>query len=176
MLMRMSRLLIALFFVSVAAFGAEDKTYRITLPDGTVEFTDKPQAGAKQIKLPPAQTYQAPPLPSSSPNSAPHATPFIYNNLAITAPTPGETFRGSGGTITVQVTVEPGLRNGDTVVIRLDGMKVASGEQSGFTLHNVARGTHVLVAEIHNSADNTIKSSTPVTFHVFQHSKLFKKP
>lgn len=178
MLIGMSRTLLVLLFVSVAAFGAEDKAYRITLPDGTVEFSDKPQAGAKEIKVPPAQTYQAPHLaPLDASTQKRPVSPFVYDALAITSPAPDQTFRGdTGGNIPVQVTIEPGLRSGDTLVIRLDGKTAASGSGGVFTLHGVARGTHVVVAEVHDASDNTLKSSVPVTFHVFQHSKLFKKP
>ena len=129
MLIGMSRTLLVLLFVSVAAFGAEDKAYRITLPDGTVEFSDKPQAGAKEIKVPPAQTYQAPHLaPLDASTQKRPVSPFVYDALAITSPAPDQTFRGdTGGNIPVQVTIEPGLRSGDTLVIRLDGKTAASG-------------------------------------------------
>lgn len=175
--MRMSRLLIVLLLISSAAFAAEEKAYRIVLPDGTVQFSDKPQPGAEEIKVPPTQTYQAPNLPpmdASSPKQP--ASPIVYTDLAITSPTPDQTFHASGGNIPVQVTVEPGLRAGDTLVIRLDGRVAARGAGTGFTLQNVTRGTHVVVAEVHDSSDNAIKSSVPVTFHVFQYSKLYKKP
>ncbi len=177
MLIGMSRTLLALLFVSVAAFGAEDKAYQITLPNGTVEFSDKPQAGAKEIKVPPTQTYQAPQLPPpDAPAQKRPASPFVYADLAITSPTPDQTFHGDAGNIPVQVAIEPGLRSSDTLVLRLDGKTVASGKGGAFTLHDVMRGTHVVVVEVHDSSDNAIKSSAPVTFHVFQNSKLFKKP
>lgn len=181
MLNRMSRLLLVLLLVTTAAFGAEEKAYKIVRPDGTIEFSDKPQTGATEIKVPPAQTYQAPALPPvTTPvvksDQKPAAASFQYTELSIVSPTQDQTIHGGGGTIPVQIKLEPPLRSGDVVLVLLDGKSAARGANTAFTLQNVERGTHTLAAKVLDANDQTLLSSSSVTIHVFQYSKLFKKP
>lgn len=181
MLMRMSRLFLVLLLVSSAAFGAGEKAYRIVLPDGTVQFSDKPQPGSTEIKVPPAQTYQALPVPAlhmtTSQNGSASAA-FKYDDLSIDSPAQDQTFHATGGTIPVHVTLSPALRVGDTLAILLDGGTVASGTGLGYTLQGVVRGSHTVVAEVLDAKGQTVQSSAPVTFYVHQHSKFLpeKKP
>lgn len=70
----MKRRLLILLPLAVLSAGlhAQDTGYKITRPDGTVEFTDRPSAGAQQITLPKSQGYQArPPLPRPPPRHPP---------------------------------------------------------------------------------------------------------
>ncbi|PKM42818.1 MAG: hypothetical protein CVV05_17705 [Gammaproteobacteria bacterium HGW-Gammaproteobacteria-1] len=163
-------LLLPLAFATTGAF-AQDKGYKVTRPDGTVEFTDQPTAGAQEITLPKAQSYEPPPLPAvtESPPPIPQGPP--YSTLAITAPTADQTFQDGGGIVTVSVRLEPALRNGHRLVILLDGKEAGLG--ANVSLSGVERGSHTVAAEVRDGRGNAIQGSAPVTFHMRQYSKLF---
>ena len=172
----MSRLLILLAALMAFAASAEEKGYRVVHPDGTVEFSDQPQPGAKEIPLPESQGYQAPSLPvidSGSSSTGRKAAPAAYRKLEITSPQPDQTFQAAEGPVSVQVSVTPALQPGDKVVILLDGKEVASGTSAA--LANVERGTHTVTAEVRNAGGKVLIAATPVTFHLKQFSQLFKK-
>jgi hypothetical protein len=56
------------------------------------------------------------------------------------------------------------------VVLRLDGVKVASGSSASFTLKNIYRGPHTLSASIIDEQGEVILEAEPVTFFMRQHS------
>jgi hypothetical protein len=163
-------LLLPLAFATMGAF-AQDKGYKVTRPDGTVEFTDQPTAGAQEITLPKAQSYEPPPVPAVTepPPPVPQGPP--YSTLAITAPTADQTFQNGEGIVSVSVRLEPALRPGHRLVILLDGKEAGVG--SNVSLSGVERGSHTLVAEVRDGRGNVIQSSAPVTFHMRQYSSLF---
>lgn len=175
----MKRRLLILLPLAVLSAGqhAQDTGYKITRPDGTVEFTDRPSAGAQQITLPKSQGYQAPPPPAAAP-AAPPAEPagVPYRQFAIVAPQPEQTIPSGENSVTVTVALEPALRPGHEMVILLDGKEVARGAASDFSLAEVERGSHALSAEVRDAQDAVVQSSPPVTFHMRQHSTLFPKP
>ncbi len=156
---------------------AETKGYKIVRPDGTVEFSDQPAPGAQEITLPKAQGYEAPPPPPPAPAVEPTTPPGPpYSLLAIAAPEPDQTLHNGETQVNVSVQVMPALRPGHRLVILLDGSEAAGGAGTGYTLSNVERGSHVLVAEVRDGRGKVLISSAPVTFHMRQHSILFPKP
>lgn len=163
-------LLLPLAFTAMNSV-AQDKGYKVVRPDGTVEFTDQPTAGAQEITLPKAQSYEAPPIPAAptSPVSIPQGPP--YSALAITAPTAEQTFQNGDGKVTVSVRLEPALRPGHRLVILLDGKEAGSGPN--VSLNGVERGSHTVLAQVRDGRGNVIQSSPPVTFHMRQYSSLF---
>lgn len=175
----MRRLLIILLPFAVLSTGlhAQDTGYKITRPDGTVEFTDRPSAGAKQITLPKSQGYEAPRPPAAAP-AAPPAEPAgaPYRQFVIVAPLPEQTIPSGDSNVAVTLQLEPPLRPGHQLIILLDGKEVARGATSDFSLSGVERGSHALSAEVRDAQDAVVQSSPAVTFHMRQHSTLFPKP
>lgn len=172
---------IAIFFLLLCATGllqAQGTGYRIVHPDGTVEFTDQPAPGAKEIALPQAQGYEAPPVPRPTPPAASPSPPKeeTYKRVAIVAPGADETLRDGETTVQVRVEVLPTLKPEHRLAILLDGAQVAEGRGPGFDLRGIERGTHALVAEIRDAQGKTVQRSVPVTFHMRQHSRLFDAP
>lgn len=174
----MKRLLPLLLLIIVSAsLHAEDKGYKITRPDGSVEFSDQPSIGAEEISLPKAQSYEAPPLPPVMPAAKPAAPKGPpYSQLAIESPLPEQTFRNSETTVTVTVRLDPPLRDSHQLAILLDGNIVSTGTGLSFTLSGVERGSHELVAQVRDGRGNVVQGSAPVTFFMHQHSSLFNKP
>jgi hypothetical protein len=158
--------------LGVSSVLAETKGYKIERPDGSVEFSDQPAPGAREITLPGAQGYEAPPPPSFTPPPRPEPKGPLYSQLTITAPTPDQTLHNGETAVNVSVQLVPALRPGHRLVVLLDGSEAAGGAGTGFALAGVERGSHVLVAEVRDSRGTVMQSSAPVTFHLRQTSIL----
>lgn len=168
--MKLFALLLA-FAIATPALAAVYKTVR---PDGSVVYSDQPPRDeAQPHTLPPLQTIPAENLAPSAPapnrsssNNAPVAE--IYQSLAIAQPEQDATLRDNSGNITVQVALDPPLvtKEGDYIVIALDGKPAAQGSGTGYTLTNIDRGTHTVEASVSSAAGQTLIRSAPVTFHL----------
>lgn len=165
-------ILLLLPFAATAAQG-----YKIVHPDGTVEYTDQPVRNAEEINLPGAQGYQssgqrAAPVKGTAKATAVQNGNGAYTQFAITSPAAEESIPNSGGIVSISVSVSPVLKQGDQVVISLDGTEVARGQATTFTLSEVGRGQHLVGASIVDSAGTAVGQANPVTFYVFQQSLL----
>ena len=156
--------------------------YRVVHPDGTVEYTDQPAKGAEEIRLPEIPTY-----PSQPPQSPRVSTPAVtqdapppppepqgsdYRSLVISSPQEQETVWFNANGMTVSLQVQPGLSEGDEVVIQLDGKVAARGSSTSFTLSDVYRGPHTLSAAITDERGSVLLEAKPVTFFMRQHSAI----
>jgi len=154
------------------------QVYKIVRPDGTIEFTDQPVKNSETINLPSVQGYDSSgggkPAAQSSPTAAPAKQNgnSEYLQFAITSPATEETIPNTGGVVSVSVNVSPALQKGDEVVITLDGKEVARGASTSFSLSEVYRGAHLVGASIVDSSGSVIRQANPVTFYVFQQSRL----
>lgn len=167
--MKLFALLLA-FVIATPALAAVYKTVR---PDGSVVYSDQPPRDeAQPHTLPPLQTIPAEALapaaaaPTRSSNSAPVAE--IYHSLAIVQPEQDATLRDNPGNITVQVALDPPLvtKEGDYIVVALDGQPAAQGSGTSYTLANIDRGTHTVEASVSSAAGQILIRSAPVTFHL----------
>ena len=97
--------------------------------------------------------------------------------LAIFAPADDETVYDNTGFVPVRVAVE-GRDATDAATLRLslDGVPTASAEPAGagtFNLTGIERGSHMLQAELLDTAGRVIAQSPAVVFHMWQASALF---
>lgn len=174
--------LFALLMVISLPLMAADTGYRIVHPDGTVEFTDDDTKGGEAIPLQEVPSYQsdAPPpagVPSAAngngaqtANEKTDEGEVDYQSVAIVSPQQDETVWFDTRGLQVNVRVTPKLAEGHLVVIYLDGAEAARGAQTRLNISRIFRGTHSLKAVIQDSAGTTLLSSTPVSFHMRQHS------
>lgn len=157
---------------------ADQKVYETVGPNGEVTFSDTPSAGAKELKVPPAPTYQSPPIPfvppsqdrSSSPSPAQQAD--AYHVVRIIAPANDATVVNTAGTVAVTVLVEPPLKvgRGDKIQLLLDGKPVEEAASPNLSLANVDRGAHTLKAQIVDQVGATISESSAITFYLHRPS------
>jgi len=174
-------LLLLLTLCSTLALAA-GQVYRIVHPDGSVEYTDQPREGAEPVTLPEAQaipSLRRPARDAAKADPEPAAEAEIkkgYSRLAITAPKDQATLRNIGGQLLVRLAIEPELREGDRVVVRLDGEPVAAGRERQYLLQNVYRGTHTLQAHIEEAEGRVARKAAPITIHVHQTSRLINPP
>ncbi len=101
-----------------------------------------------------------------------------YDSVLITAPVPETTIHDNNGNLDIDVSISPPLneKKGDYVVILFDDKIVASGIYPHFSLTGIERGAHTLVAEVHAADGRVLATSPPVTFYMWQASRLFNNP
>ena len=82
----------------------------------------------------------------------------------------GESIWDDSRSLSLQVQTQPALREGDRLIVTIDGNPVA-GEVKGnhILLRNIDRGAHELQARRVDSRGNTLATSQKVTFYDHQH-------
>jgi len=171
--MKLLALLLA-FSITTPALAAVYKTVR---PDGSVVYSDQPPRDeAAPHPLPPLQMIPSENLAPATPpqdrgiNNAPPAE--LYRSLTIAQPEADGTVRDPAGHVVVQVALDPPLitKQGDYIIISLDGKPVAQGSGTTYTLDDVERGTHTVEASVSSGPGQILIRSPAVTFHIHRTS------
>lgn len=151
--------------------------------NGIVHYSDRPAPGAVEVELPTSARSTTPVASSASTTrtaataSAPVAAPTSattgqpYTRFDVVSPTQQQTLWNLGGTLNVQVAVEPALLPGHRLDVTLDGQRqrvLATG--TTLTLTEVYRGIHTVQAVIVDLSDSVVLRSNPVEFMVQQTS------
>ena len=155
--------LLSILTVAVPAFAAE--VFKTVGPDGEIKFTDRPEEGAVEVRVPGVQTVDGG-GPVSDSVLAPEEddTPFSYSEFKIVTPGQDASLRDNQGNVTVQIVLSPGLRPDDQINICMNGNKLGGGRSTNITLTNVDRGTHSLQAAVVDKSGKDIARSDTVTF------------
>ncbi len=168
------RLLIFILFISLSfSASAAAKVYKKVNPDGSVEYSDRPQDEADEpIKLKPVQTITLPPIPktTASPPSAATTKPFKYETISITAPKDDEGIRSNNGDFVARGDLSPRLQSDQEHHIQwlLDGREVPGATGLTLSLKNLDRGTHQLQLRVVNF-DGGVEIQTPtISFHILR--------
>lgn len=163
-----------------APLSAHADIYKRELPDGTVIYTDEPHPDAQKITPPPLHVIE--PAPTATRRDEPAADrneqALPYSAVRITSPADDEVVWDDQGDVTVRVEVQPELQveHGHRVVVMLNGETVTSPSAGTvFALDDIVRGTHVLQAAVRSREGDTLIASGKVTFHMKQHSILFRQ-
>ncbi len=154
--------------LAAGAWVTRDKDGRIT------GYSDQPSPGASQVDLPSAPKPGTVPAPVSAPvTPATTAAPFSYTSCSITSPTAEQVFTNEAA-IGASVSTQPNKRGADRVHVEMDGRRVTAWPEqaTGFTLAQLPRGSHTLVARIFDEQGRVLCQSSPVTFHQRQPSVL----
>ena len=175
-------LTVFLFALGLGAYvyAAEGEVYRSKDANGATVFSDAPSAGAEKIELRPTPTFPGtPPAEPTQPQAAPADAGPMYDLVAITSPGNEETLHSAEGPVQVSVTVQPQLRTqaGHRVALNFDGKPVGPPKpDTVFVIKDVERGEHTLQAAVVGRDGKPLAESAPVTFYMYQHSKLFPPP
>ncbi len=160
---------------ALVCLPAHGKVYKWVKPDGSIEYSDRPQEeGAKEAELPPIQFYTAPPPPAATSEEKSDRPPAAakYEVVEVIAPKSGEVIRDNGGTISVQLKLEPSLQSGHVVEILVDGKPVGSGRATSASVSNLDRGSHSVSAVIKDADGATVASAGSVSFELKRVSRL----
>ncbi|MEH6358623.1 MAG: DUF4124 domain-containing protein [Pseudomonadales bacterium] len=146
---------------------AED-IYKRVDEKGVPSFSDAKTEGAEIITVEPVNVQAIPtPPPASYKPISPEAS-FSYNKLAIINPADQSTLRDEHN-IVIQVTIEPGLRAGHQLEFLDNGQPLqTAGKNLSIELTNFDRGSHTLTARIIDKTSKVLKTSKPVTVHIFR--------
>jgi len=156
--------------LAVGAAQAQ-KIYKYTLSNGDVVYSDKPPPAdqAEEIQLEPLQGFSLPPPPPledarASSEADPDA--FSYEAFKVTSPSNDATIRDNGGNVQVSLNLVPGLQNGHSIEIMMDGQSLGSGKSTSLTLTEVDRGTHTVQAAVKDGDGREVARSNSVIFHL----------
>jgi hypothetical protein len=178
--MRRSRLALVLACTPLLAQAA---IYKWVGPDGTTVYSDQPQPGAEEIKLPkePPPAVEVKPIPATAPTppieagpgEKPAAAPEFkgYSKVAIVRPKNDEAVRANDGNVEVEIALEPAFdpKLGHVFIANLDGAPFGAPQTEPlFRLLNVDRGTHNLRVEVKDSEGNTVGDTGSIVFHVLR--------
>lgn len=150
--------------------------YKWKLPDGSIEYSDRPPVeGAEKIELKPLVTYTPPPTstPSASPETENADEVHAYASFTITSPADEAAIRDNAGNITIQFALSPGLLDGHTIDVFMDGAKLSRSTAASVTLSNVTRGTHQIHAAIVDQSGAELARTDTITVHLRRASVLF---
>ena len=142
--------------------------YKRVNPDGSVEFTDKPEEiGEKPIEVSPPSSYSPPPPPRpAAPAAATKKADVSYESVSISSPAHDATIRDNEGNISVSVSVKPGLQTGHSFILMMDGKEAGKGPQNSFQLKNVDRGSHNFSVQVIDGTGKIMVQSKSVTVHL----------
>lgn len=163
---------LALMITAIFATQAAAQIYKTTDADGNVVFTDQPPAGtssSEQVDLQHTNTAPAvTPRPRSAakPREAEEPAPI---EVSITSPANETTIPMGGGIFDVSAAVNPGIEEGQTLQLLMDGTP-KGGPQTGslWKLENVFRGAHDLSVQVFDSDGKVIATSDPVRVYVMR--------
>ena len=150
---------------------------------GVTHYSQTPAPGARQVVIGPsnrAVPYTAPSSSSTSAGPPPATTSAArqkYTEFAIVQPADGATLWNIGGVVPVRLRLDPALRPGHGVAVYLDDRRIdeVAPTAADFELKDVYRGTHLLVAVVHDEGRTSLQEAA-VTFHVQQTSIAKPKP
>ena len=165
----MQRIAFLLCLMLAVGTAQAQKLYKYTLSDGKVVYSDRPPPAdqVEEVILEPLQTFSLPPvkpLPGSSP--AKKDQPDGYEAFTLTSPSNDSTIRDNGGNVRVSVSLSPGLRDGHSIEVSMDGKSIGSGSSTSITLTEVDRGTHTVQAAVKDDGGKVIARSNSVVFHL----------
>ena len=158
----------------VCAVASATTIYKWVDESGITHYSDQPHPNATKVDLSQPQTYTAPRAAAQSESQAeppPADQPPPYVGCAITQPAAGQIYVNLFS-VTVQLQIQPQQRDGDRVVISLDGQEVGGLASVGsqFTITPVERGAHSVQAAIQDQNGQTVCRSSSVSFFVRQPS------
>ncbi len=168
--------LVLVFVLTPAATAAEVEFYKWILPDGSIEYSDKPPVeGAEKVELKPLVTY-SPPATSTPPAKTEAESAGAvdgYQSFAIASPADEAAIRDNAGNLTISFAVTPKLVDGHAINVFMDGQKVSRSSGAAATLRDVSRGSHRIHATIVDEKGAEIARTGTITVHLKRASALF---
>ena len=172
--MRTALLILAL--LAAPAFAGQT-VWKWVDDKGVTHYSDQPVPGAQRVEISGgsrADSVNASPSTPSSSTSSRSPAPAVtsYRNFEIWKPGDQETIANSGGVVDVRLRYEPELQPGHSLYLYLDGRLVQDFPPTAmeYSLRDVPRGLHSLIAVIQDGRGTRIQESPTVRFTVRQES------
>lgn len=142
--------------------------YKQVMPDGSVQFTDKPlSSGAEPVNIRDVNTVEGARKKRQEidaeiqEKAPPAASREEYSNLAISSPEPGATIRNPVEPIPIEVAINPQLQPGDRLELTDNGEVL-----EGASLVRPDRGTHQLRARIISAEGEVLIESDVIEVYI----------
>jgi len=167
----MAQLFIAMLVAVLPALAAAQGTIYESKDKAGPVFSDQPSPGGRPIDLPPPNVIQVPSTPPQQ--AAPAAPAPVYSSLAIVSPANQDAIRSNTGAFDVRVQVQPALRSGDVIRVKLDGTLLPQSFSSAdfrVTDSDWARAAnpnnveHTLRVAIASASGAVLIESAPISF------------
>lgn len=160
-------LILLLFFSN--ALGAP--VYKSEDESGIPVFSDRAAESAEQIELREPSTFKSSlyirpnrRVKSTGDSNNEVNDNFKYQTLAITSPENGTAIRDNAGNIELHFLVLPGIQQGHTIHLIMDGQVYTSlGGAGTVSLQNVDRGTHQFHLKVSRTKDGKVIQTGPTT-------------
>ncbi len=145
--------------------------YKWTDADGVIHFSDQAVPGAEKILTSSGSSARSGATPAASNTTASTAQPkppgLNFIQFSIVSPANQDTITGNQP-INVNLALEPPLKSNQSLTWTLDGGALSNqANATSFTLEDVPRGAHTIMATIEDQAGES-KSTEPVTFYVMR--------
>jgi hypothetical protein len=169
------RTALMVFALLAAPAFASQSVWKWVDEKGVTHYADTPVPGATRVEISVGSRADSVATTPSNSASSPRnqdAAAAAYRELEIWKPGDQETIANSGGMVDVRMRVEPALQPGHSIYLYLDGRLVENFPTTAleYTLQEVSRGLHSLVAAIHDRSGKKVFESPAVRFTVRQES------
>jgi hypothetical protein len=164
---------VLLSLLATAAVSAD--VWRWVDDDGVVHFSDTPREGAELVDVSEssrstgARVYRSTAPAGSDEPVAEAEEAFKYQNLSISSPGPEETLWNIEGTLSVSLSLSPGLQSGHQVRVYFNG-DARMVNSTSFTIDEVYRGVHNIQAEVLDATGRLMIRSANNRFYVQQNT------
>ncbi len=165
------RIFLLIIVISIAVSLEAEDVYKIVDEDGDVIYTDVPVAGGEKIQIKNVQPIESVPVEpaESSPDQEPQEE--TYTRLEITSPKEGDSIYDNSGIINIRLSVVPALRarEGDKLVLHMDGQQIDESKRNQFNLSGIEPGKHSFVVVVIGKDGKELKRSVPVSLTLYRH-------
>ncbi len=164
---------IFVLFGLLATAAASADVWRWVDDEGVVHFSDTPREGAELVDVSEssrstgARVYRNTAPDSTDDAAATSETAFKYQSLSISSPGVEETLWNIEGTLSVSLSLSPGLQTGHQVRVYFNG-EATMVNSTSFTIDEVYRGVHNIQAEVLDATGRLMIRSTSTRFYVQQ--------
>jgi hypothetical protein len=167
-------LLLALATAVLSGTAVATDVWKWVDEKGVTHYSDQPVPGATRIAVTTGNVADSRPADTSSVGATapdPAAAGAVYRTFEIWRPENDQVFVNTGGTVNVEIRVEPQLQSGHSLNLYLDAKLIDDYKgATSYVLEGLSRGTHTLVATINDLRGTRVRETALVSFTVRQES------
>lgn len=161
------------FFISLLwGTFASAEVYKTVDKNGRVTYTDVPPPNTtpKPIELKTINSIPAPAaIPTDNLNNPSNNTQAAAEyQVQVLAPENGKTLLADERSITVSVSLNGKLQNGDLLAYKLDGAILTTSSETTYIIVEPPRGEHILTVDVVDSEGHNLAQSNAITVVVMR--------
>jgi hypothetical protein len=163
----MRKILLLLLILVASPLLAKD-VYKVTTPDGEVIYSDTYIPGAERMRVSGSKSTSDKAAGNvSESNSETFSEGSIYTKFEILQPENEQTIRSDEGNVSVGLLLTPGLGEGHSLQIFLDGTRIDGEMRSTqFSLKGLSRGSHSLKVKVIDDQGSALAEAPSIVFHL----------